>query len=444
MQTIADRFPYFEVQFTKDGQVNDATEVDQLLAFVGQGQGSVTDLFVISHGWNNDMGEARQLYKELFEHVRDEIDGDRPSGIAARKFAVFGVLWPSKKFADDDQIPSGAASFGAPEPGEAELAAQLEELKGFFDNPAADAVLNEAQTLVPQIENDPVAANKFADLIRSLPGTGEKHSDDNSDKFFTLSSDELMETMSRPDLPASPEPGEGGAAGFDGGDEGGALGIKDFFGGVLAAARKVLNFTTYFQMKERAGVVGKVGVSPILHQIRQAVPGIKLHLVGHSFGGRLVTAVAHATDGSAQNKPNTLTLLQAAFSHNGFAENFDRGRNGFFRGVVTSGKISGPIIITHSDKDTAVGLAYPLASKLSDDDAAGFGGRDDRFGGIGRNGAQHTPEADDNTSLGDNTVAYSFQAGTLYNLNADSIIQGHSDIRRSEVAHALLCSVATT
>src|SRR6185295_18167194 len=117
MQTIADRFPYFEVQFTKDGQIHDHTEVDQLLAFAGQG--GATDLFVVSHGWNNDMGGARQ-------------------------FAVFGILWPSKKFADEDQIPSGAASLAAPATGEAELTTKLEELKGFFDNPAADDVLSKA------------------------------------------------------------------------------------------------------------------------------------------------------------------------------------------------------------------------------------------------------------------------------------------------------------
>jgi hypothetical protein len=148
--------------------------------------------------------------------------------------------------------------------------------------------------------------------------------------------------------------------------------------------------------------------------------------------------------GGASKKPNSLTLLQAAFSHNGFAEKFDGTRDGFFRDVVKGNKIAGPIVITHSINDTAVGTAYPLASKLSGDDAAGFGDAKDRFGGIGRNGAQHTPEADNSSSLGPNNRTYSFQAGKLYNLNADSIIQGHSDICRSEVAHALLCAIATS
>ena len=440
MQTIADFFPYFEVQFTKKGEVNDPAEVNQLLDFLGQGD--VTDILVISHGWNNDMTEARGLYKEFFERVRDEISSDRPGGIAARKFAVFGILWPSKKFADEDQIPSGAASLAAPEADTAELISQLDTLKGFFDNSDADLLLSRAQQLVPRLENDPAAANEFTDLIRSLPGNKENNAEDNSDRFFTISSQELMDTMSRPDLAAPPEPGMGGAAGFD--PAGGALGIKDFLGGVLAGARKVLNFTTYIQMKERAGLVGRVGVNGTLKQIRETDPAIKIHLIGHSFGGRLVTSAANAGDGSAESKPNTMTLLQAAFSHNGFAQKFDGKRDGFFREVVTKGKVSGPIIITHSVQDRAVGFAYPLASKLSDDDSAGFGGPDDRFGGIGRNGAQHTPEADNSSPLGANDCIYSFQAAKLYNLNADAVIQGHSDIRRSEVAHALLCAIATT
>jgi hypothetical protein len=450
METIADFFPYFEVEFTKEGNADDPTQQDQLLDF--SAQGSVTDLFVISHGWNNEMSEARGLYKLLFERVRDEINSDRPSGIDSRKFAVVGILWPSKRFADEDDIPSGAASLAAPEADEAQLIAQLEGLKGFFDNPDADALLEKAKQLVPQIKmaeaiGDKSDASEFANLIRSLPGTEEKNAEDNSDQFFKVPADELIDTMSRPDLAAPPEPGMGGAAGFEpaGGDAGGeALGLKDFFGGLLPAVRKVLNFTTYYQMKERAGVVGRVGVSPLLQQIRRRAPNLKVHLIGHSFGGRLVTSAASALDGSAETKPHSMTLLQAAFSHNGFAQKFDGKRDGFFREVVTKNKISGPIIITHSVRDRAVGTAYPLASKLSGDDAAGFGDADDQFGGIGRNGAQRTPEADNNSPLGPVSSSYPFQSGGLYNLNADSIIMGHSDIKNSEVAHALLCAVAAT
>jgi hypothetical protein len=62
MQTVSE-FPYFEVQFNKEGGIHDEDEVVQILSFL---RGSnLTDLCVISHGWNNDMDEARTLYKNF-------------------------------------------------------------------------------------------------------------------------------------------------------------------------------------------------------------------------------------------------------------------------------------------------------------------------------------------------------------------------------------------
>jgi hypothetical protein len=52
-------FPYFEVEFDKSGKMAQAKGMEQLGALMGAGK--VTDLLVISHGWNNDMAEAREL-----------------------------------------------------------------------------------------------------------------------------------------------------------------------------------------------------------------------------------------------------------------------------------------------------------------------------------------------------------------------------------------------
>lgn len=61
----------------------------------------------------------------------------------------------------------------------------------------------------------------------------------------------------------------------------------------------------------------------------------RIHLGGHSFGARLVTAAAA---NAATNKLHRMSLLQAAFSHNGFS----KAMNGFFRSVVDKARISGP------------------------------------------------------------------------------------------------------
>ncbi len=196
-------------------------------------------------------------------------------------------------------------------------------------------------------------------------------------------------------------------------------------------------------MKERAGTVGTKGVAPLLAQLRKAAPQLKIHLAGHSFGGRLVTAAALGT--TASSRPSSLTLLQAAYSHNGLASKFDGKNDGFFRKVITDGKVSGPILITHSKNDKAVGIAYPLASRINGVNAAALGDENDPYGGLGRNGAlvRFTPEA----TAGELLVVgqpYAFSAGKAFNLRADSFIGDHSDICKPQVAWAFLSSVATT
>jgi hypothetical protein len=203
-----------------------------------------------------------------------------------------------------------------------------------------------------------------------------------------------------------------------------------------------LNFVTYYQMKNRAGVVGQRGVNPLLRRVKTAYPKLKLHLVGHSFGGRLVTATALG-DAAAPVQFETMALLQAAFSHFGFADNYEGTKDGFFRDVITGNRISGPVIITHTANDLAVGLAYPIASRIMRQDSAAIGDANDPYGGIGRNGAQKTPEVEALTMLGPGET-YTFKPGRLHNLRADQYISNHSDVRSPAVAHALLSAVAVT
>jgi hypothetical protein len=439
-------YPYFEVEFTRQGTLHDENQVTQVLNFLSAG--AVTDLLLMSHGWNNDMEEARALYRNFFAAIRRVMDAGAGHGLAARQLAVLGILWPSKKFAEQELIPSGAASAGSPI-SNAFLVRQLDSLKGVFDKPDADVLLEQAKLLVPQLEDSPSAQRAFADLIRSLPARRQGHPEDASDRFFTPPGDEMMRKLSRPALAAPPRPAgtSGGASrlGAPGAapGTGGAAGLGQIFSGMKSAARNLLNYTTYYQMKERAGIVGRSGVNTLLRTLRARFPTLKLHLIGHSFGGRLVTAAADGPPDQPSVQPNSLTLLQAAFSHNGFAQHFDQVHDGFFRHVVTQHKVSGPIVITCTQNDTAVGLLYPLASLIAGQNASKLGDANDPYGGIGHNGAQHTPEvSQDVTVLQAVGSAYPFQVGKLYNLNADACITGHSDICKDEMAYAVLAAIA--
>jgi hypothetical protein len=432
------KFPYFEVQFTKDGAIHDSQEAKS--AVDGIAQNNITDLFAFSHGWNNDMGQARTLFQDFFTSVKSLRDGGHAPSLSNRKFAVLGILWPSKKFADEDLIASGAASLDGVV-GDVAVSNQLDTLIAALDTPKAGKRLEEAKDLLADLESDPQARDAFVEKIRSLLPAPAKD-EEVANEFFTLSGDEIMNLLNAPLVMPGATDG-GGAAGLGDEPAGGAAGLGDFFSGIKAAALRVANYATYYLMKERAGKVGRDGVSKVIGQILEKTPELKVHFIGHSFGGRVVTAAAHVLGDKPATRPSSMSLLQAAFSHNGFAEKFDGKRDGFFRKVVTGKKVNGPIVVTHTKNDRAVGLAYPIASKLAGQDASALGDANDRFGGLGRNGAQHTPEAVTGTLLPVGG-AYSFQAQKVFNLEATQFIKDHGAVSGKEPAAAVLAAVAAT
>jgi pimeloyl-ACP methyl ester carboxylesterase len=245
---------------------------------------------------------------------------------------------------------------------------------------------------------------------------------------------ELMDRLAKPLLLPGPPGGEAR------GDGGGAAGFGDLLSGPLGAAKKLLNFTTFFEMKARAGDVGARGVAPVVAQIKQSRPGLNVHLLGHSFGARLVSAAAKQLP---QDSVATVSLLQGAFSHHGFARDFEPGRNGFFRQVIDNKTVRGPVVITKTANDRAVGFAYAVASRISNDAAAGVGDAGDKFGGIGRNGAVKTTEAVDGELLPVGG-AYAFQPRAVHNLLADKFIADHSAVKGMEVAYAVLSAIGST
>lgn len=442
-------FDYFEVEFNRKGEVDQAASVDALADFVTAQK--VTDLFVISHGWNNDMAEARKLYASWLTSARAVLDAADPSvaNLKARRYAVMAVLWPSKRFTDEELIPGGAAGLGGAS-NEKQLAGQLDDLKKLFTEKDERAALDEAKKLLPQLGKDPKARKAFVDRIRSLVAKKAADPEDGSDQLFKQPPEELLANLGgKVKQKSVVDPEAGGAASVGGSrkaaaaDEGGAAGLGDFFHNAFEGARNLLNFTTYYEMKARAGLVGTIGVNPVLQRLRAARPDLKLHLVGHSFGGRLVAAVVDGPEHVSPLSIDSLTLLQAAFSHNGFAQNYQAGKNGFFRRVIEDKRVRGPMIVTFTKNDNAVGTAYPLASRLNRVDAAGLGDANDRFGGIGRNGTQKTPGANfiELLPVG---KPYGFKPGALYNLNGDKFIHSHGDVAGKEVAYATLCAVAAT
>jgi hypothetical protein len=426
--------PYAEAHFDEKGVIKNTVSVPA----------GTTDLFVISHGWNNNDAEATALYTELFTNFA----AVRPTSLDSRRFAVVGVFWPSKKFDElvaVSGVPAnatGAAGLAHDSTSHAIVEARVAALKEMFARPEQQQILDEARALVRDLDDKGSARREFVEKIRALLDSSAANDEDASKTFFDDDGNELMKKLNIDEGDLGDDiGGVSGAAsmpltvGTTSAAVGGAAGVGAFLSGFTAAAMNLLNYTTYYTMKTRAGNVGKNGVAPLLDQLAPQVE--RIHLIGHSFGGRVVTAAAA---NSTTPKIRSMTLLQAAYSHNGLSKTM----KGFFRSVMEAPqRVNGPILITHTKNDKAVGIAYPLASRINGDATAAFGDENDKFGGLGRNGAQkmETGERVPGTLLPVGAT-YTFVAGKCFNLEASTFISGHSDVRGKEVAYALGCAIA--
>jgi hypothetical protein len=157
----------------------------------------------------------------------------------------------------------------------------------------------------------------------------------------------------------------------------------------------------------------------------------------------VVSAAAAAGDDGGALQLSSLSLLQSAFSHWGFAKDYEPHKDGFFRAAVGVKRLKGPMMVTHTPNDKAVGLAYPIASRLRQQVASAIGDQNDPYGGIGRNGALKTPEVDvTHGVLLDINASYAgLVAGRICNLESSKFIKAHSDVHGPQVAHAILSAV---
>lgn len=443
-------FRAVELHFDTAGNPADGTSVDELLPLLARTE----HLIVMSHGWNNDIDDARSLYEGFFGALLAVLG---EYGLQQAGITLALVFWPSKKFDDAQLIAGGAAGIDV-DPLDTAIVAQIATLKTAFNNdPTIAAFLDHAQAQVATLAVSKAAQDDFVHAVSMIlpaaPNQADPGVDDARRALTQLDGSDVLARLAFAGTATRPPAGGldvGGGASLSASaaiagavapsDLSGGAASFDPFGAIKSGALMLLNLTTYYAMKERAGTVGSTGVALALAKILAAKPGLAVHLAGHSFGGRLVTSAANAlTGGVAGHQVQSLTLLQAAYSHYGLAANYLPGVDGAFRSIVTSQKVSGAITITHSVNDKAVGLAYPLASAIAAQSGSAIGDANDFHGGMGRNGAQKTPEAFNDTLHADAAkYAPPGPGQRIRNLNGDAIIQSHGDIGRVEVARALL------
>ena len=81
----------------------------------------------------------------------------------------------------------------------------------------------------------------------------------------------------------------------------GAAGLRDRLRGIRNGMKQTFRQVTYWQMKNRAGVVGQRGLGPLIGQLHELAPQVRVHLVGHSFGARLVSYTPRRSSGQPRS-----------------------------------------------------------------------------------------------------------------------------------------------
>jgi hypothetical protein len=447
--------PFWELTFDADGDP-DAAGRDALLAELADR--GVTDLIVFSHGWNNDRGVAMRLYERFFGVLAGQLGSARTDRTV--RVGLAGVLWPSQRWSDEP-IPDfaaaggpgarGAAAVTEAAGGEVEQSAELDPatlaaLKDVF--PKATGPLDRmAELLAGQPTSAALAEfhRQLAEFARQAGEAGDDGEDGRDRPGLTPAEpgmlmdppDELFERYAE----RLQQSGVTFAAAA-----GGEAGIGDFVRGVLHGAKEALRQATYWQMKNRAGTVGRSGLGPLLGRLPEVAPDVRVHLVGHSFGARLVSyALQGLPAGLSPSPVKSVTLLEGAFSQWVFSPRlpFDAGRHGGLAGILD--RVDGPAAACFSSHDSAVGSFYPLASMAARDDTAGIGDAESRWGGIGANGAQGAGARTEGIKGAGPGVTYRFADHQVLNIDSSDVVRAggppsgaHSDIIHPELTWIVL------
>jgi hypothetical protein len=422
MQSI-ERFDFYPLTFDDRGKMESRQEFDALLDRAKSAP--ATDAVFIAHGFRNDDAEATALYTEFLKTFRAQLSRPEFKAVAARRFVVGGVYWPSKPFRETFADAAGGTR-GLRNPAEAiaDAKVQLDDLKQDASQ-GQRAKLDKAAALLPKLGGNPDAQDEFVALVLSVLDRSTLDPTEWLPEISEQPGSELLARLS--DAPADDTRGRG-----------------DVFGTVAGGVGKFLNLTTWYVMKERSGTVGANGVAPALRTLHERCPSVKIHLVGHSLGGRLMASCAKALGDSPKLQPDSLMLLEAAFSHFGFSTDNGRGTAGFFRDVITRKVVKGPFVSTFSAEDTVVGKAYSIMSRLARDSSREIGDASDEYGGIGRNGPLKTTEVA-TARLHKAGTAYDYKVGVINNLDGSGgLIKDHGDVTSEAITYAFASAVART
>jgi hypothetical protein len=284
---------------------------------------SVTDVFLLSHGWRGDVPAARSQYGRWIAAMAGcnsdvaRIKAKRPH---FRPLLV-GLHWPSEPWGDDSL--AGAASFGTA--GADPVGELVEEAAAkTVDTPAARAALRIIVTSALADNNPP----RLPDEVRAA--------------YAALDRETGMGHGGEAATPGDDREPFDAEAIYQGGQEA-TFSFGGFTDGVLSPLRTL----SFWTMKDRARRFGEAGAHQLLAILMRAAAGrdVRFHFMGHSFGCIVASAAVTGPEGSTLPAPiDSLVLIQGALSLWSYCSDIPSapGRPAIFAGSSPKAGCAGP------------------------------------------------------------------------------------------------------
>ncbi|MBD2199378.1 MULTISPECIES: hypothetical protein [Calothrix] len=404
----------------------------------------ITDVFLMSHGWQGDIPAAKDQYQRWIAAMADNQADIQKMQQLQPGFSplLIGLHWPSKPWGNENlnaQIPSFDTADSQLNDLIDDYARQVSDTEASRE--ALRTIFSAAIEYDTPPENlPPEVAAAYQVLL--VEASSYNQSEDTSEWNDTEPLNFDPETVYQASLEENTEEI--------------SFGIGDSIASAWDKFLNVPRLLSFWKMKDLARKIGQTSGFNLLTKLQQVADDrVRFHLMGHSFGTIFVSAtVAGTKDNNRLVRPvNSLALIQGAVSLWSYTGKVPYRQNlaGYFHPIISDRKVSGPIITTQSRYDNAVRVAYPVAGTM------GLGiGQDIHFdvskpsypgvGGIGFYGIQGEDLDITDIDMLNPNKSYDFKPGKIYNLessnyitvpNPDPFVGAHNAIDNPAVAHAV-------
>ncbi len=427
------RAPLYALRFDKDGTSLGPNTQQHLIGSLASGQ--YTDVYLFSHGWNNDWSAALTRYTQFISNITNLIKDHKLDLGRQHNPVLAGIFWPSTALVMPwEQGPQFAGAGDFYEVSGSDLALQS-EIRGQINSQA----VNTFNQLVDNVSLSEADAKKLAKIVEGVFSGGDSEvsgyggPDDND----LLTAWSHLEAALAPDdaLPSDPSDFGHGV-----GTESNVPQPASFLDKLNP--RNLLRLATVRQMKDRAGTVGVRGVGPLLQAMLTRAPeSTRFHLAGHSYGARVVLNAVARPQGGDENLPrsvDSMLLLQPAVNYLCFAPSLPGGGIGAYAPAI--GRVRQPIMTTYSGHDFPLRRVFHLAlcrkADLGEREIAGDVPPNQfaALGGYGVGEAAHT-----SVEIKSPTDNYDLaSASGILEINGTRLISGHGDVVNEATAWALL------